>query len=54
MRVYDTIDENGKEKRVLNKKETTLAAQKQDAIKQSFQDWIFQGHRRLVWVEVLS
>ncbi len=32
-RVYDTIEENGKEKRVLNQNETTLAQQKQQAIK---------------------
>ena len=41
-RVYDTIEEDGKEKRVLNKKETTLAAQKQDTIREAFKDWIFR------------
>ena len=37
-RVYDTIMEDGKEKRILNKKETTLASQKQDAIREAFKD----------------
>ena len=47
MRIYDTVtDAEGKEKRVLNKKETTLAAQKQDAIKQAFKDWIFRDPAR--------
>jgi DNA methylase len=46
VRVYDTIVEDGKEKRVLNKKETTLAQQKQESIKQVFQDWIFKDPNR--------
>ena len=37
-RVYDIIVEDGKEKRVLNKKETTIAAQKQDAMREAFRD----------------
>lgn len=45
-RVYDTIVEDGKEKRVLNKKETTIAAQKQEAIREAFKDWIFQQPER--------
>ncbi len=45
-RVYDTITEDGKEKRVLNKKETTLAAQKQDTIREAFRDWIFRDPDR--------
>ncbi len=45
-RVYDTIEEDGKEKRVLNKKETTLAAQKQDTIREAFKDWIFRDTDR--------
>ena len=45
-RVYDTITEDGKEKRVLNKKETTLAAQKQDTIREAFKDWIFRDPDR--------
>ena len=51
-RVYDIITEDGKEKRVLNKKETTIAAQKQEAIKEAFADWIFRDpERRRVLVE---
>ncbi|MDL2233176.1 hypothetical protein LJC63_06305 [Ruminococcaceae bacterium OttesenSCG-928-L11] len=47
VRVYDTmVDNDGKERRVLNKKETTLAAQKQDALKQAFKDWIFRDPDR--------
>ena len=45
-RVYDTITEDGKEKRVLNKKETTLAAQKQETIREAFKDWIFRDPDR--------
>ena len=46
VRVYDTITENGKEKRVLNSKETTLAQQKQQLIKDEFRDWIFRDPER--------
>lgn len=46
VRVYDTTYEDGKEKRVLNKKETTLAQQKQEAIKQAFKDWIWKEPKR--------
>ena len=46
VRIYDTIVEDGKEKRVLNKKETTLAAQKQEAIREAFKDWIFRDPER--------
>ncbi|WP_353095689.1 SNF2-related protein [Tissierella praeacuta] len=43
IRIYDTItDADGKEKRVLNKDATTLAQQKQQAIKDEFQDWIWK------------
>ncbi|MBR0092092.1 MAG: DEAD/DEAH box helicase family protein, partial [Lachnospiraceae bacterium] len=45
-RIYDTVVEDGKEKRVLNKKETTLASQKQDAIREAFRDWIFRDPER--------
>mgnify|MGYP000057390079 CR=1 FL=1 len=41
-RIFDTIEEDGKEKRVLNKKETTLASQKQEAIREAFKDWVFR------------
>ena len=46
VRVYDTIIENGKDKRVLNSKETTLAQQKQQVIKDEFRDWIFRDPER--------
>ena len=45
-RVYDIIVEDGKEKRVLNKKETTIAAQKQDAMREAFRDWVFRDRER--------
>ena len=45
-RVYDTIYEDGNEKRVLNKKETTLAREKQEAIKEAFKNWIFDEPER--------
>ena len=47
VRIYDTVrDADGKEKRVLNSKETTLAQQKQQAIKDAFRDWIWKGPDR--------
>ncbi|MBO5128471.1 MAG: DEAD/DEAH box helicase family protein, partial [Clostridia bacterium] len=47
VRIYDTItDADGKERRVLNSKETTLAQQKQQAIKDAFQDWIWKDSDR--------
>ena len=47
IRIYDTIEEpDGKQKRVLNKKETTLAQQKQQAIKDAFRDWVWRDPRR--------
>ena len=45
-RIFDTIEEDGKEKRVLNKKETTLASQKQEAIREAFRDWVFRDPER--------
>ncbi len=46
-RVYDTVtDADGKERRVLNQKETTLAQQKQQAIKDAFREWIWQDPER--------
>ena len=45
-RLYDIIVEDGKEKRVLNKKETTIAAQKQDAMREAFRDWVFRDMER--------
>ncbi|MCD8127870.1 MAG: helicase, partial [Clostridiales bacterium] len=47
IRIYDTVeDPDGKQKRVLNKKETTLAQQKQQAIKDAFQDWVWKDPTR--------
>ena len=47
VRIYDTVrDADGKEKRVLNSKETTLAQQKQQAIKEAFRDWIWRDPDR--------
>ena len=47
IRIYDIIeDPDGKQKRVLNKKETTLAQQKQQAIKDAFQNWVWKDPRR--------
>ena len=46
-RVYDTVeDDSGKPKRVLNKKETMLAGQKQQAIKDAFANWVWQDSQR--------
>ncbi len=45
-RIYDTITEDGKEKRVLNKKETMLASQKQEMIREAFKDWVFRDQDR--------
>lgn len=47
VRIYDTIeDADGKERRVLNAKATTLAAQKQQAIRDAFKDWIWKDAQR--------
>ncbi len=47
IRIYDTkIDADGTERRVLNSKETTLAQQKQQAIKDAFKDWIWSDASR--------
>ena len=47
VRIYDTVrDVDGSEKRVLNKNATTLAQQKQQAIKDAFQDWVWQDADR--------
>ena len=47
VRIYDTVeDADGKERRVLNAKETTLAAQKQQAIRDAFRDWIWRDPER--------
>jgi len=47
IRIYDTVtDPDGKERRVLNSKETTLAQQKQQAIREAFQDWVWKDPQR--------
>lgn len=46
VRIFDTVYEDGVEKRVLNKKETAIAQQKQEAIKESFRDWIWKDPQR--------
>ena len=47
VRIYDTVeDADGKERRVLNAKETTLAAQKQQAIREAFKEWIWKDPQR--------
>ena len=45
-KIYDKVYEDGNEKRVLNKKETMLAQQKQDMIKEAFREWIFRDMDR--------
>lgn len=47
VRIYDTVeDAESKEKRVLNQKATTLAQQKQQAIKDAFREWIWKDPQR--------
>ena len=47
VRIFDTvIDDNGNEARALNKKETILAQQKQQLIKDAFRDWIWKDPKR--------
>ena len=47
IRIYDLVEEpNGKEKRVLNKMDTMLAQQKQQAIKDAFRDWVWKDPSR--------
>ena len=49
IRIYDTLeDAEGKPKRVLNKRETTLAQQKQQAIKDAFANWVWQDPQRRI------
>ena len=49
VRIYDTIeDDDGKPKRVLNKRETMLAQQKQQSIKDAFENWIWQDPQRRI------
>ena len=47
IRIYDKVeDPDGKERRVLNSRETTLAQQKQQAIRDAFRDWIWKDPQR--------
>ena len=47
VKVYDTFHEDGKEKRVLNQKETMIAQQRQETLNEAFKNWIFEDpHRR--------
>ncbi len=47
VQIFDThYDTDGKESRVLNEKETAIAQQKQDALKEAFQNWIFKAPDR--------
>ena len=46
IRIYDTKFVDGKEVREVNKKETTLALQKQDALKEAFKEWVFKDPNR--------
>ena len=49
VRIYDTIeDAEGKPKRVLNKRETMLAQQKQQVIKDAFANWVWQAPQRRI------
>ncbi len=49
VRIYDTIeDAEGKPKRVLNKRETMLAQQKQQVIKDAFANWVWQDPQRRI------
>ena len=44
--IYDTIEEDGREKRVLNQTETIAAREKQNKIKEAFAEWIFKDPER--------
>ncbi|MEB3103037.1 DEAD/DEAH box helicase family protein [Ferviditalea candida] len=46
VRVFDTVYEDGVEKRVLNKQETAIAQQKQEMMKEAFRDWIWRDPQR--------
>ena len=49
VRIYDTVeDADGKPKRVLNKRETMLAQQKQQGIKDAFANWVWQDSQRRI------
>ena len=44
--IYDTVEEDGREKRVLNHAETIQAREKQNSIKEAFKNWIFADPER--------
>ena len=46
VQVFDSVTVDGQERRVLNKKETMLAGQKQEAMKEAFREWIFKDQAR--------
>ncbi|MNW33594.1 hypothetical protein D3C74_105590 [compost metagenome] len=46
VRIFDTVVEDGVEKRVLNRQETAIAQQKQEQIKEAFQEWIWKEPQR--------
>ena len=46
VRIFDIVYEDGVEKSVLNKKETAIAVQKQEVIKEAFQNWIWKDPKR--------
>lgn len=46
VQVFDTVYEDGREKRVLNGKETAIAQQKQELMAEAFRDWIFKDPER--------
>lgn len=46
VQIFDTIEEDGKEKRILNKKETALAVQRQELIREEFRSWVFKNPDR--------
>ena len=50
--IYDTIEEDGREKRVLNQAETIAAREKQNKIKEAFAEWIFKDPERREELEV--
>lgn len=44
--IYDTVQENGKDKQILNKEETIAAREKQNKIREEFRNWIFEDPKR--------
>lgn len=47
VKVFDTVEDlDGTKRRVLNKQETTIAAQKQEALREAFREWIFKDQKR--------